>query len=68
MGELGYVETVALHGGWGGGIRLGGNCGSPWSMMGGGRKVDFQPLMAILLTASWIRCCMQVYAGMGVVS
>ncbi len=35
MGELGCVETVALHGEvGGGGVRLCGNCGSPWG--GGG--------------------------------
>ncbi len=35
---------------------------------GGGGKVGVQPLKIISPTASWIRWCMQVYAGVGVVN
>ncbi len=38
-------------------------------MGGGGRlKVGFQSLKILSPTASWIRWCMQVYVGVGVVS
>ncbi len=30
--------------------------------------VGFQPLMDLSRTASWVRWCMQVYAGVGVVN
>ncbi len=43
----------------------------PWGGLGwveSGLKSDFNPLMVISPTASWVRWCMQVYAGVSVVS